>query len=531
MISSFMGLETAKRAMSTAQSALYTTGQNVANANTPGYSRQRVNLSQSTSFPAVGMNNPMIPGQIGTGVQADSVQRIRESFLDAQYRGQNHKIGYYGSMSESLGKIEGIMDETGSSGLQGVLSKFWNSLQDLTSNTDNSGAREVAAASGQTVADTLNYYYSSLTSVQSDIKDQINVTAEQINTLIGNIEKLNKEISTIEPHGYLPNDLYDQRDLLVDELSGLINIKVTKVQPDNYGIAKDIAEGLYNIEVVANDGKSYSPPINLVGANKTGMLGTTKVEVKYENGKDPAMVTGVKFGNQELSEYKFSGQLAGLIESHGYISKTTAADGTTVVKTETKGIYPDMLKNLNNMTEAFANEFNKIHAAGFALGGTTASGKNFFTFTAGNAAKSIAVNQEILDNPSLIAAGEKSGASGDNLNAKALAALKSLDFSKYDYYKDKALPEGLTGNLDSFYAGVIGKLGVVSQGAQKDLSNSITLSESVEKNRQSVSAVSLDEEMTDMIKFQHAYNAAARNITMVDEMLDKIINGLGTGGR
>ncbi|MEC2055475.1 flagellar hook-associated protein FlgK [Peribacillus psychrosaccharolyticus] len=523
MISSFMGLETAKRAMSTAQSALYTTGQNVANANTPGYTRQRVNLSQTTSFPGVGMNNPMIPGQIGTGVQADSVQRIRESFLDAQYRGQNHKIGYYGSMSESLGKIEGIMDESGSSGLQGVLSKFWNSLQDLTSNTDNSGAREVAAASGQTVADTLNYYYNSLTSVQADSKDQITVTAEQINTLVGNIEKLNKEISSIEPHGYLPNDLYDQRDLLVDELSGLINIKVTKVQPENYGIAKDFAEGLYNIEVIANDGKSYTPPITLVGADKTGMLGTTKVEVTYEKDKDPAMVTGVKFGAQEISEYKFSGQLAGLIESHGY---TSMVDGVATVQ----GIYPDMLKNLNNMTEAFANEFNRIHAAGYALGETTVSGENFFTFEAGNAAKTIAVKKEILDKPSLIAAG-KSGASGDNQNAKDLADLKSKNFSEYNYYKDKTLPEGLTGSLDSFYAGVIGKLGVVSQGAQKDLSNSITLAESVEKNRQSVSAVSLDEEMTDMIKFQQSYNAAARMVTMVDEMLDKIINGLGTGGR
>lgn len=201
-------------------------------------------------------------------------------------------------------------------------------------------------------------------------------------------------------------------------------------------------------------------------------------------------------------------------------------DGVATVQ----GIYPDMLKNLNNMTEAFANEFNRIHAAGYALGETTVSGENFFTFEAGNAAKTIAVKKEILDKPSLIAAG-KSGASGDNQNAKDLADLKSKNFSEYNYYKDKTLPEGLTGSLDSFYAGVIGKLGVVSQGAQKDLSNSITLAESVEKNRQSVSAVSLDEEMTDMIKFQQSYNAAARMVTMVDEMLDKIINGLGTGGR
>jgi flagellar hook-associated protein 1 FlgK len=110
MRSTFMGLETARRGMFTQQSALYTTGHNISNANTPGYSRQRINFTQTTPYPSVGMNRPQLPGQMGTGVEAGSVQRIRESFLDVQFRTENTKMGYYGAMSESLTKMEEIMN-------------------------------------------------------------------------------------------------------------------------------------------------------------------------------------------------------------------------------------------------------------------------------------------------------------------------------------------------------------------------------------------------------------------------------------
>lgn len=532
MRSTFMGLETARRGMFTQQSALYTTGQNISNANTPGYSRQRVNFTQTTPYPSIGLNSPKLPGQMGTGVEAGSVQRIREGFLDMQYRNENSKTGYYGALSESLTKMEEIMNEPTESGLQATLDKFWNSLQDLTSNTENSGARDVVAASGQMVADTLNYYYNSLTRVQDDIGKQIGVKQDEINALIGNIDEINRQISGVEPNGYLPNDLYDQRDLLVDNLSKMINIKVTNVKPANYGNAKEIAEGLYNIEVVKADGNPYDPPINLVNVTAAGIIGTNKLEVQYENTTDPkGAVTGMKFGSgQPVSDYSFKGELAGLIESYGYNS----ANGN-------EGSYPAILKNLDNMTEAFANEFNYIHEQGYSLDGTGKSGLKFFTFAEGSAAKTIAVDQAILVKPELIAAGLNSGASGDNGNAQVLANLKKKNFNAYEYVgkpipnstpsQNYTLPDGLTGSLDSFYSGIIGKLGVNSQSAAKNNSNSQILADSVEKNRQSVSAVSLDEEMTNMIKFQQAYNASARNITMIDEMLDKIINGMGIVGR
>ena len=516
MISSFMGLETAKRGMSTSQGALYTTGNNVANANTVGYSRQRVNLVQSSGFPTVGMNSPSVAGQIGTGVEAETVQRIRDSFLDAQYRTQSNKIGYYGAMSEALSKMEGIMNEPTDSGLAATMEKFWNSIQGLTANAENSGAREVVASTGVMVADTLNYYYNSLTSVKTDIGNQINVKASEINTIISSIDQLNQQISKVEPHGLVPNELYDKRDVLVDNLSQLVSIKVNNVIPSDYGKASDVATGLYNIELMKEDGSSYVPPINLVSVNKTGMLGTAKVEVSYDD--TSGAVDGVKFGSKTITDFQFSGELSGLIKSFGY----EKSDGTI------GGAYPDMLQKLDNMTKAFVNEFNAIHQEGYALGASAKSGLNFFEISpAGSAAQSIKVNSAILKDSSLIAAGKTSGASGDNENAKLLADLKKKSFSDYTTSPDSSL----TGTFDTYYSGIIGNLGVDSQSAQKNLSNSSVLAASVDQNRASVSSVSLDEEMTDMIKFQQSYNAAARMITMVDEMLDKIINGMGTGGR
>jgi flagellar hook-associated protein 1 len=531
MRSTFMGLETARRGMFTQQSALYVTGHNIANANTPGFSRQRINFEQTSPYPAASMNRPQIPGQMGTGVEAGSVQRIREGFLDLQYRVESNKVGYYSSMSESLTKMEEIMNEPSESGLHATMEKFWNSIQDIASHTENTGARDVAAASGQMVADTLNYYYNSLSRVQQDIGSEIGVKVKEINALVSQIDELNKQIASVEPNGYLPNDLYDERDMYVDQLSQLVNVKVTNVKPTEYGHAKDIAEGLYKIEIVGEDGSSFSPTAVLLDVTKEEGLKPANLltvydteDVNPENADNPDLelisgpVSKVMVGDTELKGINFSGELAGLIESYGYQD----SDGKTA------GYYPDMIQKLNDFTRAFVNEFNEIHKQGFALNGETDI--NFFDpDLKDNPAKNIKVNSDILKDSSLIAAaGPDNKGSGDNENAHKLASIKTKSFGDFE----SAPPASMTsGNLDTYYSGIIGRLGVDSQSAQKNASNSLVLADSVDKSRQSVSAVSLDEEMTNMIKFQHAYNAAARNITVVDEMLDKIINGMGVVGR
>ncbi|PLR74039.1 flagellar hook-associated protein FlgK [Bacillus sp. UMB0728] len=523
-----MGLETARRGMFTQQSALYVTGHNIANANTPGFSRQRINFEQTSPYPAASMNRPQIPGQMGTGVEAGSVQRIREGFLDLQYRVEANKVGYYSSMSESLTKMEEIMNEPSDSGLHATMEKFWNSLQDIASHTENTGARDVAAASGQMVADTLNYYYNSLSRVQQDIGREIGVKVKEINALVSDINELNEKIANVEPNGYLPNDLYDERDMYVDQLSQLVNIKVTNVKPAEYGHAKDIAEGLYKIEIVGEKGKPFSPAAVLLDVTEEDGLKDPNLLKVYDTTdaakEDLELISGtitqIKVGDVALEGINFSGELAGLIKSYGYQDS-----GGNVA-----GYYPDMLKKLDDFTTAFMNEFNAIHQKGFDLAGN--AGVEFFVLDpekGDNPGQQIKVNADILKDSSLIAAAATAeGGSGDNENAHLLALIKTKSFGSYE----STPPASMTsGNLDTYYSGIIGRLGIDSQSAQKNAKNSLVLADSVDKSRQSVSAVSLDEEMTNMIKFQHAYNAAARNITVVDEMLDKIINGMGVVGR
>ena len=249
----FHGLETARRALFTQQNAISVTGHNIANVNTKGYSRQRVNFQQTSPFPAAGMNRPEIPGQLGTGVQAGAIERVREYFLDIQFRGENNKLGYYQSLAKSLSRLEDIMNEPSETGLSSVLGQFWAALQDLSTYPESDGTRQVVIQRAQSVVDTFHYLHDSLTTIQKDIGNEIGVNLREINSLLRQIGELNQQIGEVEPHGYLPNDLYDQRDELLDRLSESINIKVTK--RSSGGNSAEIAEGQYIVSLVGADGK------------------------------------------------------------------------------------------------------------------------------------------------------------------------------------------------------------------------------------------------------------------------------------
>jgi flagellar hook-associated protein 1 len=229
-----------------------------------------------------------------------------------------------------------------------------------------------------------------------------------------------------------------------------------------------------------------------------------------------------------------SGKLRGLIEAFGY--KYDSGGGTFV----NKGIYPEMISNLDNLAYTFGTLFNNIHQQGFELNSNT-NGSNFFTglTTITDAAKNIQLSPTI-DTFSRIAASTKANQSGNGNNAINLANVgKMILSSTAENLVDIATPLNIvalnlplkSGTIKSNYEGWIGKLGVDGQQAERLKNNSEVLRQSVEERRQSVSSVSLDEEMTNMIKYQHAYNAAARQITVIDEMLDKIINGMGIVGR
>jgi flagellar hook-associated protein 1 len=527
MRSTFHGLETARRGMFTQQSALYTTGHNIANANTPGYSRQRVNFEQTEPYPAAALNRPQIPGQMGTGVTAGSVQRIRDSFLDYQYRNESNKLGYWSTRSEAIAKMEDIMNEPSEYGLGKAMTQFWEALEDLSVHPENEGARAVVRQRGVAVAESFNYLYNSLSQIRDDLGQEIKTGLLEVNSLLKQISELNVQIKAIEPNGYLPNDLYDKRDALVDELSKFFQIKVEPV--GSGGNALDIAEGIYEISLVNQDGSTikvvtkdgYSkfsvvPSISGDPTNPDGFVSEIQIE--------DASGTISPISPDNLA----NGRIKSLIESYGY-----GPDIDSV-----KGYYPDMLADLDKMAYTFAKMFNEQHKKGYGL--NNLNGINFFEMTLSGpptekgAAATIKVHNDIMTDLSNIAASSKSGESGNGNNALNLTMIKDVQITS----GSATIPSGDSitglpitgGTVQTFYEGLIGKIGVDGQQAERMKFNAETLAMSVEQNRQSVSSVSLDEEMTNMIKFQHAYNAAARNITVIDEMLDKIINGMGRVG-
>ncbi|MGJ9385219.1 flagellar hook-associated protein FlgK [Salipaludibacillus sp. CF4.18] len=525
MLSTFHGLETARRALSTHQSALHTTGHNIANANTPGYSRQRVNFTQTEAFPNPAFNKPGIPGQLGTGVKAGEIQRVREEFLDQQFRGENNKHGYWETRQKSLEKVEDVMNELTGNGISNVMDEFWKSMQDLAGSPEDAGARSVVRQSGIAVADTFNYTYESLEAIQRDYGKQIGVEQNQMNSTLNQINELNKQIASVEPHGYLPNDLYDKRDVLVDELSQFVNISVDRVPSG--GQSKAMADGKYTISLLDRNGQDTG--ITLVDSETAEY---NPIEVQFADGEgESGLVTGITFTNDNttipFSDFNSPGSLMAMVQGFGYED----ANG------EQAGIYPEMMRDLDQMVATFVEAFNQQHQEGISLSeieGNSAGGVNFFAYSdeyngdVQGAAKYLRVSDEILASRNNIAAaqnvgenGARVGFAGDGGNALNLADVKdaSLNFG------------GDLTNVNSFFQGVIGEMAVSTKEAGRLTDNSASLRDSVHANRQSVSSVSLDEEMTNMIQFQHAYNAAARNITMVDEMLDRIINGMGVGGR
>lgn len=533
MYSTFHGLETARRALVAQQTALHTTGHNIANANREGYTRQRVNFTNTEPFPNVARNAPRVPGQIGTGVKADFIQRIRDSYLDIQYRGENAQASYWEARYGGLERIEDLLNEPSETNLSSTMDQFWQSLQDLAVHPEDAGARSVVRQRGIALVETFNYLSSSLQAQKRDLKAEINVTKDQINTLLYQINEINKQVARIEPHGYMPNDLYDERDRLIDELSGLMNIEVD--YQSSGGQALSAAQGIANIYLLNEDGERVNNDFKLIDA-KT--LDYRKMEIEINEEEHHAFVKEVTFTwseNEENGEGNIleqildsSGKMKALIEAYGYKEDE---------ESDVAGTYPDLLNDLDTMVYIFAKKFNEQHEQGYGLNGESGDeeGNNddsgdemgdripFFSGIGDEserAAQNISIAQAILDDLDNIAA-SLDGNAGDGSNALELANIKD---ELYDF-------NGTTTNVQSFYQGIIGKLAVDTSEAQQQMFNTDALRDNVDFRRKQVSSVSLDEEFTNLIQYQHAYNAAARNITAVDEMLDRIINNMGIVGR
>lgn len=526
MRSTFHSLEVAKRGLYSQQTAISTTGHNISNANTPGYSRQVVNFTASSPIEMPSMNRTQTPGQLGTGVTFDSIKRVRESFLDDQYRNEAQSYGDWNVQKDTLEKVESILNEPSDEGLRAVIDQFWNAWQDVSREPDNLTSRAVVKERSLAMVDAFQHVDTKLNELTSDLTTSLNILTGQANTYTSQIAQLNQEIRRIEGLGDNANDLRDQRDLITDHLSQLAQVKVRESSNGMYNVS--LPDGTNLVEGLQANLLGDGVDLSLVTGGEISGIMTSRDTIvnEYQTHLD-TMFKGLLFG--EVSVDIPEGSILPIDVEYGPVDNLqtlTAGDPVPAngIKVEVEGI-------------------NGLHKLGWTLredgNGDAIPGGAFFIPDDADAftINSIRVNPDIVKDVGMIASslrveqnvdGETKVLKGNGNLALAMGQLRDGIFNF------TPTGEGIAagpGTFDEYFRSVVGGLGVQSQEATRQSSNQKDIMESVDNRRQSVSGVSLDEEMANLIKFQHAYNASARVITTADQMLDTIINRMGLVGR
>ncbi len=451
-------LDIGRGALLAHQKAISITGHNIANVNTPGYSRQRVNLATNPGLTDAS-------GQIGAGVRVSDIQRIYDQFLGSQINTESYNQGKWEAQKSSLERVEFIFDETTGFGLNQAMSDFFNAWQDLANNPEGHTERQVLAAKSEIMAETFNKISYDLNQLQNDLDSSIEGAVIEINTIAGQISDLNIKISDIEKSGQSANDLRDERGLLLKELSSMIDISTFE---GNDG----------QITVLVGNGRPLvQPPYSMSLSTVTNASGHEDVLWVDRDGNSVDITNDIS-----------GGKLKGWLEVRD-------------VKIE------DYKTRLDDLASSIITEVNNLHTAGFDLNG--AVGGAFFT---GTSASDIAVDTNIVNDVNLIAA-SGTGAPGDNSNAIAITNLQN-----------GLLMSGGTATCDDFYNSLVSDVGIAMQSAQMNYDHQTAMASSLDNYRESISGVSLDEEMVNLVKFQHAYDAAAKLISAVDEMMNTVMN-------
>ena len=512
-IPTFAAFQTASRALTASQTLLNITGNNISNVNTKGYTRQRVDL---TSLSNTSINQRFSnPSKTNTsqGVQATGVSQIRDTFLDGRYRNENADNGMYTALSTSLSDLENIFDEIDTDGLQSQLSDFAKQLNTLSQKPADADIALTVRTSAQSLTSILNSYAQQVTEVRDQATYDLQAgVVQDFNTIVESIANINTQIKKEEINGNTPNELYDKRNSLIDGLSNIAKIKVTTTTEE---ISDSISVANVNISLYdENSGTSISlvedGQYSSISLNTNG--DTVKIELSSSiDDHDSA----------DITDHFTSGTIKGyldIINGEGSYATTGENDSRGTL------YYMD---SLNTFALTFAKKINELNidpitsvsdALFAASDGSTAS-----NITASN----IAVSKDWLTDSLLVHAAGTSGGSGSDTNIfKMINALDS-DIS----FTDSATGLKFTGTFNDYMTGVVAELSsdITLTGDYLDTSDSVLTS--LAESRDSVSGVSLDEEGVNLLAFQKSYNAAARFMTVLDEMMDRLINDTGVVGR
>ncbi len=484
MRSTFLALETARRALVAHQRALEVIGHNIANAGTPGYVRREPILAATPGYVVETGAGFKRPGTVGTGVEIVRIKRVFDGFVESRIRQAGVTLGLWEGRNDALSQVEAVFGEPSDAGLADALSKFFAAWDELAKRPESIAVRTALVEEAKALASYFNQVLRGLRELARDLDDGIATRVDEINSLAREIAAQNKEIVRITAIGNDPADLKDKRDVAIARLSRLVNIS-----------AFETRDGSVVIQI----------------GSRELVRGDSVNELRFESGTLPGELLDLGVDEQESrvvwandgnSADISGGEVGGLLQ---------------VRNGDLAGYY----KDIEALVTTLAGEVNQLHQGGYGIDEPPTTGIDFFTYDAGR--RTLAVNPALdPDAGGDVAkvAASKTGEVGDGAVALAIAGLK-----------DALTMGGGKVSFGGFYQQVIADIGTnARQAAHMVQVHEATLHQYT-NNKDSISGVAIDEEMVNLMRYQRAYEAAARLTTAIDEMLDTLINGTGLVGR
>ena len=468
----FSGLHVGLRALETQRKSLDVTGHNIANANNEDYNKQRAVHKASYPYTAPGLSNHGGAGQFGTGVEIEEVERVKDQFINSQIFNETQTSGYWEEMERGLEKVEYILNEPSDSGIDSAMNDFWSSLQDLSNNPSDNAARNMVRENAYNVIDSFKSVENQLNEYKESINNNLSNAVENINNITKKMADLNKQIVSVKGSGQNPNDLMDERDGLYKDLSELINVQSREDEQGNLivstqGMQLVNGSDAYELEVEAGDPGKF---------NDTLKHSRTDTELEPTNGKVAAWL--------EMRD-----------------NKLNAENKDSVVA------------ELNDLAKNMVEEFNEQHRKGYNIDTPPDNGLNFF---------------EPYDGTSVQSAIEQLDLTSDikNLNTgleKIAAGLEEAIGNGENADKLSDIFNQTGDNIESNFRKIVTSVGAESSRAQQMNNNQEVVLKQLNTLDRSVSGVSLDEEMANLIKYQQSYAAASKYINKTEELLDSLM--------
>ncbi|HCC07864.1 MAG TPA: flagellar hook-associated protein FlgK [Clostridiales bacterium] len=593
MRSSFLEFNIAASGLFASQKALSVVSNNISNANTVGYSRQVV--KQQATTPMASSNGR---GMTGTGTEILDIKQIRDLYLDAKYWSQNSKLGNSEIKNNMLTKIQMLFNEPSDNGVNTVINDFFSSLSDVSKDTSDESYYSSVRESATTLVGFFNETANSLITYQQELNDEIKIKVNQINSIASQVKSLNEQIYKFEIDGSTANDLRDQRALLIDDLSKIVNVQVDEIEKnssladgaysesdelksDKHFVVKingQVIVDHYNVSQLTVVPRGYkNNPEDTTGLydikwstglalNTQNLEGELKGCLDLRDGNNGSIFTGntsvvdlmtnqITVNNISRSDIQDTGMLKVGSLYKDYTSYTynettkeitfQLSDATGVVVgdgvsmgsgTDYKGV-PHYLSKLNKFARTLAIAFNegeysdgtKIDGVtgntnGYSADGSTGNyiftynqtGKGTFANYNNITAINFSLSKEFGQNPKTLAISKtlNSGESNNELINEFLTIKDNTSLFK-------------EGKVLDFVGSIIGEMAVDAKYSGNYENIQTNIINSIINQRTSVSGVDLNEEMTNMVKFQSAYSAAARMISVIDEIYDTTINNMG----